>query len=349
MMNRILSYPEAINEALMQEMENDDKTVLMGEGVDDPKRILGTTKGLVERFGNDRVFDTPIAEEGMTGVAIGMAMNGFKVVHTHIRMDFLLLCMNQLMNIAAKSFYMWGGHINVPIVIRAMIGKSWGQGPQHSQSLYSLFLNVPGIKVIAPATPYDAKGMLIEAIRDENPVLFVEHRHLYYQKGHVPEETYTVPFKQVRHLNEIRNSRITLIGVSQMAIECLRASKLLEEYHIISDVVSLNSLNPLNIEYIIDLVKKTKNVIFVDCAWQNCGLGAEVFYRLKEAYDNPIVKFKRMGFAQTTCPTTPSLEKEFYPNAYKIAEEAFKMLEIKEEFKPKEELEIEEIEFKGPF
>src|SRR6266536_3527390 len=165
-MERILSFGDAIREATTQEMERDRSVIVLGIGVDDFKAVWGTTKGLVERFGPERCFDTPLAEDAMTGVAIGAALAGLRPIHVHIRMDFLMLCMNQLVNMASKAHYMYGGTVKVPMVIRSMIGKSWGQGAQHSQGLHSLFMHIPGLKVFAPSTPYDSKGCLVSAIRD---------------------------------------------------------------------------------------------------------------------------------------------------------------------------------------
>src|SRR5688500_18398521 len=153
-------------------MQRDERVFLMGQGIDDFKGFYGTTKGLADEFGGDRVFDTPLSEDAMTGVAIGAALAGLRPVHTHIRMDFLLLAMNQLVNIAAKSSYMYGGQVRVPLVVRTVIGRSWGQGAQHSQGLHALLMHIPGLRVVAPSTPYDAKGLLLESIRDDNPVIF---------------------------------------------------------------------------------------------------------------------------------------------------------------------------------
>src|SRR3990170_1997422 len=191
-MERTLSYIDAIREATDQEMARDRSVVIFGLDVDDPKAIQGTTRGLVEKYGPERVFGTPLSEDAMTGVAIGAAMAGMRPIHVHIRMDFLMLCMNQLVNIAAKSHYMYDGQVKVPMVVRSMIGKSWGQGAQHSQGLYAMFMHVPGLKVVAPSNAYDAKGCLIHAIRDDNPVIFVEHRLLYFSDAFVPEELYEV-------------------------------------------------------------------------------------------------------------------------------------------------------------
>ncbi|MDP2943884.1 MAG: transketolase C-terminal domain-containing protein [Candidatus Omnitrophota bacterium] len=347
-MSRILSYPEAIREAIEQEMQRDHSVIVIGQGADDPKRILGTTKGLVEKFGAARVFDTPLSEDGMTGVAIGAALGGLRPIQIHIRMDFMLLSMNQIINMAAKMHYMFGGSVFVPIVIRSIIGKSWGQGPQHSQSIYPLLMNIPGIKIMAPSTPYDAKGCLTSAIRDDNPVIFIEHRLLYYQKGYVPEEGYTVPFGKARVLAQGKD--ITLVGISQMVIECLRARRYLLEKGIDAEVIDPVSLNPLDIETIIISVLKTKRIIIVDNAWMKCGLAAEIIANLTERKLQNNISIKRMGFEFVPCPTTPVLERKFYPNAKTIAYCAYQEMGGNDKsWVPKTELEIEEVEFKGPF
>jgi pyruvate dehydrogenase E1 component beta subunit len=183
---RSLRYVDALREAVAQEMERDSSVFVMGLDVDDHKAIQGSTRGLLAQFGPRRVFTTPLSEDAMTGIAIGAAMAGMRPIHVHIRMDFLLLCMNQLINIAAKAHYMYGGSVSVPLVVRSMIGKSWGQGAQHSQGLHSLFMHIPGLKVVLPSNAHDAKGLMIAAIRDNNPVIFVEHRLLYGLESHVP-------------------------------------------------------------------------------------------------------------------------------------------------------------------
>lgn len=346
--NRILSYPEAIREALYQEMKRDRSVIVMGQGVDDPKRILGTTAGLLEAFGAKRIFDTPVAEDGTVGVAIGASLAGLRPVHVHIRMDFLLLAMNQLVNMAAKMRYMCGGSFSVPLVIRVLIGKSWGQGPQHSQSLYPLFMNIPGLKIVCPSTPYDAKGCLISAIRDNNPVIFIEHRLLYYQKGFVPRSSYELKFGKSRVLQ--KGNDITLVGISQMAIECLRARHLLKTAGIDAEVIDPVSLFPLDIHAIERSVRKTGRLLVVDNAWTTSGAGAEIISKLSERGKIAGAKFARTGFAFTPCPTTPSLEKLFYPNASTIASQAFFLVKKKTRKDWSEtKFKIEEVEFKGPF
>jgi pyruvate dehydrogenase E1 component beta subunit len=344
---RIRTYGAALREALEQEMARDDRVFLMGQGIDDFKGFYGTTLGLAERFGGERVFDTPLAEESMTGVAIGAALAGLRPVHTHIRMDFLLLAMNQLVNIAAKSRYMYGGQVCVPLVVRTVIGRSWGQGAQHSQGLHSLLMHIPGLRVVAPTTPYDAKGLLIESIRDDNPVIFVEHRLLHAQTGHVPAELYTVPFGQSRVLTA--GSDITLVGISHAAIECLRARECLASVGISAEVIDPVSLSPLDAEGIARSVSRTGRLLVVDSAWTFCGASAEIVASVAERLDRPF-RFRRMGFAPTVCPTSKPLENLFYPNAQTIASAAFSLVDSTGGAWRPEQVDAPEIlEFKGPF
>src|SRR4029450_9140206 len=202
-------------------MEQDRSVVLFGLGVDDPKAIQGTTRGLLEKYGSDRVFGTPLSEDAMTGVAVGLALGGMRPIHVHIRMDFLMLSMNQLINIAAKSRYMYGGQVQVPMVVRSMIGKSWGQGAQHSQGLYSFFMHVPGLKVVAPSTPYNAKGFLIAAVPQHHAGLYRQHPPLPFHNGHVPDGPYAVGPGKARIT--AAGSDLTLVGISAMQPECLAA------------------------------------------------------------------------------------------------------------------------------
>jgi pyruvate/2-oxoglutarate/acetoin dehydrogenase E1 component len=348
-MGRVLTYGEAIREATEQEMAHDESVIVLGIGVDDFKAVWGTTKGLVEKFGPERCFDTPLAEDGMTGFAIGAALAGLRPVHVHIRMDFVLLAMNQIINIAAKARYMYGGTVSIPIVVRSVIGRSWGQGAQHSQGLHSLFMHVPGLRVVAPSTPYDAKGCLIQSIRDNNPVMFIEHRMVHYQKGLVPEESYTVPFGKARVLAP--GSDVTLVGISYMAVECLRAQKHLAEVGIKAEVIDPVSLAPLDIDTIVASVKKTGRLIVVDTAWTNCGVSAEIVAQVVERLQGQReIRIQRMGFEPVTCPTTKNLENLFYPNPQGIASAAYSMLHGNGQSWTPTHIEAPEIiEFKGPF
>lgn len=348
-MARTNSYIEAVKEASEQEMARDKSVIVFGLDVDDPKAIQGTTQGLLKKYGPKRVFGTPLSEDAMTGAAIGMALSGLRPIHVHIRMDFMLLAMNQLINVAAKSRYMYGGQVNIPLVVRSMIGKSWGQGAQHSQGLYSLFMNIPGLKVVAPATPYDAKGCLIEAIRDENPVIYIEHRLLHFQKGPVPKKLYTVSPGKARVTRKGKD--LTIVGISYMQIECLRAARYLESVGILAEVIDPIWLSPLDIETIIKSVEKTGHLIVVDNGWVTCGAGAEIISQVIERLQGVKgVKVQRMGFAPVTCPPTPSLEKLFYPDSRTIASSARALVKPGEKiWMPDEQIELLEIEFKGPF
>lgn len=346
-MKRVISYIEAVREATDQEMEIDPNVIVMGLGVDDPKAILGTTLGLAQKYGPERVFDTPLAEDAMAGVAIGMALAGLRPIYVHIRMDFLMLAMNQIVNVAAKTHYMYGGQETVPMVVRSIIGKSWGQGAQHSQALYSFFMHVPGLKVVAPTTPYDAKGCLIAAIRDNNPVIYIEHRLLHFQKGIVPSDLYTVEPGMARVA--IIGSDITLVGISYMQVEALRAQKYLEEKGIYAEIIDPIWLSPLDIQTIVDSVNKTGRLLVVDNDWMNCGVSAEVITQVIEHLQGRIIQVHRMGFAPVTCPPTPILEDQFYPNGPSIAAMAYTMVTGKHDWFPDERADLNSIEFKGPF
>ncbi|MEM8639611.1 MAG: thiamine pyrophosphate-dependent enzyme [Cyanobacteria bacterium P01_G01_bin.54] len=345
--DRICSYVDALREATHQALATDDSTLIFGLDVDDPKAIQGTMQGLLATFGPERIFGTPLSEDAMTGAAIGMALAGLRPVHIHIRMDFLMLAMNQLVNVAAKSRYMFGGQVSVPLVVRVMIGKSWGQGAQHSQGLYALLMNIPGLKVVAPTTPYDAKGCLLAAIRDDNPVIYVEHRLLHFQTGPVPEAPYTVPPGRAR-VTAVGQD-ITLVGISYMQIECLRAQQYLLDVGIAAEVIDPIWLSPLDIKTITQSVEKTRRLCVVENGWLTCGAGAEIITQvLEQLQSKPAIEIRRLGFAPVTCPTTPVLEEHFYPNGRTIADVIHQMIKgVK--WLPKERPDLKTIEFKGLF
>jgi pyruvate/2-oxoglutarate/acetoin dehydrogenase E1 component len=346
---RCLSYVDAIREATDQEMARDASVLVFGLDVDDPKAIQGTTRGLLEKYGAGRVFGTPLSEDAMTGAAIGMALAGLRPIHVHIRMDFLMLAMNQLVNVAAKSRYMYGGEVSIPLVVRSMIGKSWGQGAQHSQGLYSFFMHVPGLKVVAPTTPYDAKGCLIAAIRDDNPVVFVEHRILHFQNGPVPEKPYTVVPGRARVTAAGKD--VTLVGISQMQSDCLRARLYLEEVGIEAEVIDPIWLSPLDVDTIAASVEKTGRLVVVDNDWVCCGAAAEIAAQVAERLQGRRqFRLRRMGYAPVTCPTAPRLEGLYYPDGRTIAAAARDLVEeTKTGWMPAERPELNSFVFKGPF
>ncbi|HEX4999460.1 MAG TPA: transketolase C-terminal domain-containing protein [Terriglobia bacterium] len=321
---RLLRYVDALREGVAQEMRRDPRVFVFGLDVDDHKAIQGSTRGLQEEFGPRRVFNTPLSEDAMTGVAIGAAMAGMRPVHVHIRMDFLMLCMNQLVNMASKASYMYGGSVRVPMVVRSMIGKSWGQGAQHSQALYSMFMHVPGLKVVAPSNAHDAKGCMIAAIRDDNPTIFVEHRLLYPTEAYTPEEPFTVEFGRARIA--VEGSDITIVGISNMVLECLRAQELLAKVGIRAEVIDPISLAPLDTDTITASARRTGRLLVVDNAWLPCGASAEILARVAEsAGAGSGIAMARMGFAPSPCPPSPPLEREFYPNPVEIAAKAHSM------------------------
>jgi len=349
---REIRYVDALREAFLQEMERDPSVFLFGLDVDDHKGIQGSTIGLQEKFGKDRVFCTPLSEDAMTGVAIGAAIAGLRPIHVHIRMDFMLLCMNQLVNMAAKAHYMYNGQVKVPLVVRTMIGRSWGQGAQHSQALQSLFMHIPGLKVVAPTNAHDAKGCMISSIRDNNPVIFIEHRLLYSIDGYVPYESYEVPLGKARVLQ--KGDDITIVAISHMMMEALRARKHLEAFGIQAEVIDPITLSPLDMQTIMLSLRKTRRLLVVDNAWLTCGASSEVITQVYEicretGEDLPIMG--RMGFAFTTCPTTKPLENVFYPNGVTIAAKAYNMIKGKgaPHWEPPANAKTEIDAFKGPF
>lgn len=345
---RVLRYVDALSEGVAQEMERDPRVFLFGLDVDDHKAIQGSTSGLQQRFGRDRVFNTPLSEDAMTGVAIGAAMAGLRPIHVHIRMDFMMLCMNQLVNMASKAHYMYGGSVKVPMVVRSMIGKSWGQGAQHSQGLHSLFMHIPGLKVVAPSNAHDAKGCMIAAIRDDNPVIFIEHRLLYFSDAYVPEESFTVEPGRSRVVTH--GDDITVVAVSNMVMECLRAQEMLTDEGIHAEVIDPIWLSPLETDTIVASVERTGKLLVVDNAWLNCGASAEIVARVAECAKRP-VQIARLGFAPTSCPPSPTLEHAFYPNPATIAARIHDMVRPGVAWEPdKDRAKLAyQAQFRGPF
>lgn len=345
---RIITYEQAINEAIFQEMERDKRVFLFGLDVTDHKKIWGTTKGL-ERFGKDRFFATPLSEDSMTGVAIGAALTGLRPIHVHIRVDFLLLAINQLVNMAATISYNSAGKLKAPLVIRAVIGRGWGQGTQHSKSLQSFFAHIPGIKVVMPSRPFDAKGLLISAIRDDNPVIFLEHRWLHWLEGDVPVDPYTIPIGESNILKKGRD--ITIVATSWMNVEAFKAAEILSRIHgVTAEVIDVRTISPLDDEAIVQSVKKTGHCIVADYDWEFCGFSAEVATRVFEKcfkqLKSPVT---RIAFPHAQCPTTRPLENAFYPNAVTIIRAVEKTLGLNEANLQDEDFYSWEHKFKGPF
>ena len=324
---RMITFAEALNEAQAYALENIEGTYLMGLGAPDPKGIFGSTLGLQEKFGEKKVFDVPISENALTGVALGSAATGRRPILTHQRVDFALVSIDQIVNQAAKWHYMFGGEMCAPMVIRMIIGRGWGQGPQHSQALHAWFAHIPGLKVVLPATAYDAKGMLIAAVKDENPVVFLEHRWLYNIKDAVPESGYEIPLDKAVIKRE--GADVTLIGISYMTLECLRAADLLAEQGISAEVIDLRSVRPIDYNSLFASAEKTRLAVIVDNAGLMGSTAREIASVLCEKLFSTLSRAPMtIGLPDHPVPTSPQLSESYYPNADKIANSVLSALSL---------------------
>ncbi len=318
---RKLSYGEALREALDQALERDPRVYAMGQGVDDPGGMFGSTLGLDKKYGADRVFDTPLSEEAMIGMAVGSAMAGLRPVSIHNRPDFLMMAMDQIVNEAAKWSYMFAGQVPVPLVIRACVGRGWGSAAQHSQALQGLFLHVPGLKIVMPSTAYDAKGLLISSIADNNPVLFFEQRWLYKHKGFVPEHVYAIPFGEA--VVKRKGEDLTILGVSHMVIEALRAADQLATEGIRAEVIDARTLKPFDADTLLESVSRTGRLIVADLACKTGGFAAEVLAIVAERGLTSLKKPPvRVAFPDIPTPASYVLEEAFYPGVADIVKAA---------------------------
>jgi pyruvate/2-oxoglutarate/acetoin dehydrogenase E1 component/TPP-dependent pyruvate/acetoin dehydrogenase alpha subunit len=334
---RTLTYAEALREAQDICLAKQKECYLMGLGVPDPKGIFGTTLGLQDKYGIERVFDIPLSENAMTGVAIGSAITGLRPILTHQRLDFALVSIDQIVNQAAKWHYMFNGTMRVPMVIRMVIGRGWGQGPQHSQALHSWFGHIPGLKVIMPTTAYDAKGLLISAVEDDNPVLLLEHRWLHENRGIVPEEYYSLPLDKARIIREGKD--ITIIAVSYMLVECLRAAQVLQSYSISVEIVDLISIRPIDTATVLTSVSKTGRCIVVDQTDPYCSLSSEIIAAISE---NMLQEMKvnpsRLVLPTHPAPTSQYLSSEYYPTCEGIVNRVLSIMGWSEKYTPSPEL-----------
>lgn len=346
---RELKYWEALSEGLVQAMQEDESIFCMGVGVDDPKGIFGTTLAAFCRFGNKRVFDIPLSENALTGVAIGASLYGMRPVMVHARNDFMLVAFDQLINNASKWRYLNGGSPSVPITIRSIVGRGWGQGPHHSQSLQATFAHFPGLKVVMPATPFDAKGLLIASIRDDSPVIFIEHRQLFEQSGPVPVEYYEVPLGKA----VIRRSGedVTIVAISFMVSEALKAAAIMEKQNISVEIIDLRTISPMDDETIIESVGKTHRLIVADTSWRNGGIGSEIIARVSErAFGSLKVAPQIIASPDVPAPVSSALESYFYPSVDDIVDAVKAMVsgEIAET-RPKSTSQPLDKDFHGPF
>jgi pyruvate dehydrogenase E1 component beta subunit len=312
---RILSYREAVAEAIEQAMELDDGVIVLGEGVACPGYIYDTTRSLVDRFGPGRVIETPIAEAALTGITLGASLGGLRPVLMHMRCDFLLVSMDQIVNHIAHWYQVFGDH--TPLVIRAIVARGWGSGAQHSQSFHALFAGFEGLRVVMPYTPYDVKGQFLSAVASPDPVLFIEHRWLYGDRGPVPEEMYLEPLEQA--VLRSRGSNLTVAGMSLANRDIGAALEKLRIEGVTADWIDLRSINPLDMETINGSVARTGRLLIVENGPVCCGIGAEIAVRVAAACWGRLRQpVRRIGWPSATVPAGPELERAFYPGVEQV-------------------------------
>ena len=334
---REIQYREAINEALRQEMERDETVIIMGEEIAGGagREHLGivdawggpfrTTVGLIQQFGNQRVLDTPLSEAAFVGTAIGAASTGMRAVAELMFVDFVGVCMDQLLNNAAKMRYMFGGQVKVPFVLLTRIGAGFGSAAQHSESFYSIFSHIPGLKGVVPSDPYTAKGLLAAAIRDDDPVVYFEHKGLYGNRGPAPEEPYTLPLGKARTVRA--GSDVTLVGISRMTWVCTEAADTLAQHGVNAEVVDLLSVSPIDYDHIIESVKRTHRMVVVDEDTPVCSIASDICARVaEEAFEYLDAPPSRVTAPHTPVPYSRPLENTYLPNATRVTATVDKLI-----------------------
>ena len=315
----LITYRDALNQALREELRRDPRVVLMGEEVGIYQGAYKVSKGLLQEFGEKRIIDTPITEEGFTGVGIGAAMLGLRPIVEMMTWNFSILAMDQIVNGAAKMLYMSGGQVRIPIVFRGPGGAAHQLGAQHSQSLESWYCHVPGLKVVAPSTPYDAKGLLKSAVRDDDPVIFFEGETLYGSKGEVPEGDYTVPIGVADIKREGRD--VTIVAWSKMVTVALKAADLLADQGISCEIVDPRTLRPLDEAQVVASVRKTNRCVVVEEGWPHSGLGAQITYVIqRDAFDDLDAPVTRVTGADVPMPYAKNLEQLAMPTPHRVVE-----------------------------
>jgi TPP-dependent pyruvate/acetoin dehydrogenase alpha subunit/pyruvate/2-oxoglutarate/acetoin dehydrogenase E1 component len=316
---RIISAAAAIHEATVQAMRADRRVIVLGEGVNDPKAIFGTTAGLVEEFGASRSLEMPLAENGFTGMAVGAALMGTRPIVIHQRVEFALLALEQLANNAAKLHYVSNGQHRVPLVVRLIVGRGWGQGPAHSQSLEALFAYLPGLKVVMPSGAADAKRLLLASIADENPVIFIEHRWVHYATGDVPEVMAVEALDGPRRIRA--GNDVTVVASSYMTLEAMQAADALAKRGCEVELIDLRVVSPLRHEVIAESVRRTGRLLVLDTGYVDFGVGAEICSRItSECWSKLRRAPERVGLPAHPTPSSPALAERYYPRSPAIAE-----------------------------
>lgn len=314
---RHASFKDALREAHQFYMDACPDAFIIGQGITQPGGSFGVLDGFVERYGPDRILDSPIAENAVTGICLGAACAGKRPILVHMRMDFTLMSMDQIANHAAKWHFLTNGQVHVPLIIRAVVARGWGSGAQHAQALHGLFMPVPGLRVVLPGSPHDAKGLFLQAVNDGNPVLFIEHRWLYNDVGPVPAEPYKVPFGQ----GTIRRdgSDVTIVALSQMVRESLRAAEQLAADGIDCEVIDARCAAPLDREIIADSVARTGRLVVADLGHPHGGFAAEVCAVVAETVPQALkAPVRRVTFPDAPIPASPVLEEAYYPDVPQI-------------------------------
>jgi len=326
--SRRLKYWQAISEATVQCMDADPSIFVAGIGVDDFKGIFGTTRGAFERFGHARVIDIPNCENAFAGITIGAAAVGKRPLVVHPRNDFMFLAMDQLINLAAKWHYMFGANSGaVPVVTRGIVGRGWGQGATHSQSLQATFGHFPGLYVATPASPADAKGLLVSALQGSTPVILLENRALYELEGDVPEAPEAVPFGKGKVVRE--GADLTIVSASLMVHEADRAAELLVEHGVQAEVIDVRSVRPLDEDIIVESVRRTGHLVVADTSWARFGLAAEVAAVVAEhAFHSLRAPVRRVTPPDCPAPVSKPLEDAFHPGPATIAQACLEVLSI---------------------
>lgn len=335
------SYRKAINEAMHAEMARDKSVVLVGvdvasgrssappEAFDENRSadgVLGVTSGLFERFGRERVIETPITESAVIGMCVGAASTGLRPIADLMFVDFIGVCFDQIFNQAAKLRYMFGGKVQVPLVVRASIGAGMGAAAQHSQMLHSILTHIPGLKVVIPSNAYDAKGLLIEAIRDNDPVFFLEHKGLYDEEDDVPDESYTVPFGEVQFVSE--GDDITIVAFSKMVTVAHRVVSKLQTENVAIDLIDPRTTSPLDLDSIIESLERTGKLLIVDEGYPRCGIASDIAGMIaSQAFDKLKAPIELVTPPHTPVPFSPALERAYVPDEQRIEDAARRLLE----------------------
>lgn len=319
-----MKFREAVRSALVECMRKDARVIVAGIGVPDRKGIFGTTLGLAQEFGPERAFDIPLSESAVAGICVGAACRGLRPVFVHQRIDFLMLTMDQLVNHAAKWRAMFGGAQPVPLVVRAIVGRGWGNGPQHTQSHHAIFAHVPGLKVVVPATPADAKGLLVAAIEEDDPVVYIEHRWLHEDEAEVPEGSYRVPLGHARVARP--GTDVTLVAVGPMVGEALKAADSLAAQGLGAEVVDLRTIRPIDAETVLASVARTGRLVVADPDWGPCGVAGEVIALVAErALDVLKAPPARVTWPDSPVPSSMAIEPLFYPGAAQVLAAALRV------------------------